>query len=129
MIRNTIPGTDLLNALAIGDPNGDIMNNGQPKGNVSVAEILAYLEQDHYLSKKEAAKHLALSIRTLDKWLHAIPHFRVGKKALFKKSELDKWMEHYRERPQNIDLRALLDESVRQALGEEEYSKRRRRRK
>jgi excisionase family DNA binding protein len=105
------------------------MTNEQPKGSVPVAEILAYLEQDRYLSKKETAKYLALSIRTLDTRLHEIPHFRIGKKRLFKKSELDEWMEHYRERPQNLDLRALLDDAVRQALGEKEYSKRRRRKK
>ena len=105
------------------------MTNEQPKGTAPGTEILAYLEKDHYLSKKEAAKYLALSIRTLDTRLHEIPHFRVGKKRLFKKSELDEWMEHYRERSQKIDLRALLDDSVRQALGEEEHSKRRRRRK
>jgi excisionase family DNA binding protein len=105
------------------------MNDRKPEGTVPVTEILAYLAQDRYLSKKEAAKYLALSIRTLDSRLHEIPHFRVGKKRLFKKSELDEWIEHYRERPQKIDLRALLDDSVRQALGEEEYAKRHRRKK
>jgi excisionase family DNA binding protein len=105
------------------------MTNEQLKGTVAVTESLAYLEQDRYLSKREAATYLALSIRTLDTRLHEIPHFRVGKKRLFKKSELDEWMEHYRERPQKLDLRGLLDEAVRQALGDEEYVKRRRSRK
>jgi excisionase family DNA binding protein len=81
------------------------MNNHQPKGTVPVTEILAYLEQDRYLSKKEAAKYLALSVRTLDKRLREIPHFRVGKKILFRNSGLHKWLEHYKEMPQKLDLR------------------------
>jgi excisionase family DNA binding protein len=84
------------------------------------------LEQDRYLSKKEAAKYLALSIRTLDTRLHEIPHFRVGKKRLFKKSELDEWMEHYREVLRELDLHALLDEAIRQARDKQEYAKSRR---
>jgi excisionase family DNA binding protein len=124
-----MPGTDLPNAWAILDPNGDIMNNGQPKGNVSVAEILAYLEQDRYLSKKDASKYLALSVRTMDSWIYEIPHYRVGKKMLFKKSELDKWMERYRESPQKINLNSIVEDAVRQVLGEKEYAKRRHRKR
>jgi excisionase family DNA binding protein len=77
------------------------------------------------LSKKEAAKYLSLSIRTLDTRIHEIPHFRIGKKRLFKKSELNEWMEHYREMPQKVDLGSIVDNAIRQVLGEEEYSKRR----
>jgi excisionase family DNA binding protein len=105
------------------------MNNPVPKGTVSVIEILAYLEQDRYLPKKDAAKYLALSIRTLDKQIHEIPHFRVGAKILFKKSELDRWMERYRESPQKLDLDSIVEDAVRQVLGGEEYAKRRHRKR
>jgi len=81
------------------------------------------------LSKKRAAKYLALSIRTLDTRVQVILHFREGKKRLFKKSELDEWMEHYREMPQKLDLRVLLDNAVRQVFSEEEYAKRQQSRK
>jgi excisionase family DNA binding protein len=112
-----------------GGPNGDIMSNEQPKGNVFVAEILAYLEHDRYLSKKDASKYLSLSIRTMDSRTQEIPHFRVGKKMLFKKSELDKWMERYRESPQKMDLNSIVEDAARQVLEEKEYAKRRHRKK
>jgi len=105
------------------------MNDDQPKGTISVSEILAYLDRDRYLSKRDATKCLALSVRTLDKWIHEIPHFRIGKKALFKKSELDKWMEHHRKVPQELDLDAIMESALRHVLGEEEYAKRRRRKR
>ncbi len=76
----------------------------QPAGVVSVAEVLLYLAQDRYLDKREAASYTSLSIRNLEARLAEIPHFRVGKKILFKKSEIDKWMETYREGgTQNLD--------------------------
>jgi excisionase family DNA binding protein len=108
---------------------GRKMNDSQPKGTVSVSEILAYLDQDRYLSKKDATKYLALSVRTLEKMLPEIPHFRVGKKVLFKKSELEKWMEQHRDRPQELDLDAIMESALRHVLGEEEYAKRRRRKR
>jgi excisionase family DNA binding protein len=64
---------------------------------VSVKEILGYLTQDRYMGKREAAAYTGLSTRTLESNLDEIPHFRVGKKILFKKSELDRWMETHRE--------------------------------
>jgi excisionase family DNA binding protein len=97
------------------------MSNHQLKGNVSVAEILVYLEQDHYLSKKDASKYLALSVRTMDARINEIPHFRVGTKMLFKKSELDKWMEHCRESPKKMDLNSIVEEAKGHVSGEDEY--------
>ena len=61
---------------------------------VSAREILAYVDRDRYLDKREAAAYTSLSIRNLEARLDEIPHFRVGKKILFKKSELDRWMEN-----------------------------------
>ena len=105
------------------------MTDTQPKGTVSVSEILAYLRQDRYLSKKEAVKYLALSERTISKRLPEIPHFRVGSKVLFLKSELDQWMEHYRESTRELDLDRIVEDALRTVLGEEEYAKRRHRRR
>jgi len=83
------------------------------------------MEQDRYLSKKDAAKYLALSVRTIDSRIDEIPHFRVGAKVLFKKSELDNWMEHYREIPREHDLGTIVDNATRQVLGEKEFAERR----
>ena len=70
---------------------------------VSVKEILAYLETDRYLSLKEAADYLPLSERTIREHLKTIPHFRCGRKIIFRKSELDRWMESFRVRDQDLD--------------------------
>ncbi len=83
----------------------------QPAGVVSVAEVLLYLAQDRYLDKREAASYTSLSIRNLEARLAEIPHYRVGKKILFKKSELDHWMESHREGGSH-DLDKIADDAV-----------------
>ena len=71
---------------------------------ISVAEVLAYLETDRYLSLKEAAEYLPLSERTIREHLKVIPHFRYGKKIIFRRSELDGWIESFRVRDQDLDV-------------------------
>jgi len=70
---------------------------------ISVSEILAYLQTDRYLDLKEAAQYLPLSKRTIWEHRNTIPHFRYGKKIIFRKSELDRWMETFRVRDQDLD--------------------------
>ena len=76
---------------------------------VSVQEILSYVDQDRYLDKRQAAEYTGLSTRTLESRLDEIPHFRVGKKILFKKSELDHWIEQFRE-SSSQDFDAMVDD-------------------
>ena len=77
---------------------------------VSVREVLAYIAQDKYLTLSEAAVYTRLGERTIRRRLHEIrPRpIRVGNRLLFKKSDLDQWMETYRLR----DLPRDLDEAV-----------------
>jgi len=82
---------------------------------VSVQEVLVYFDRDRYLDKQEAAKYTSLCVRTLEARLSEIPHFRVGNKILFKKSELDHWMESYREGTQNLDR--IADEAIESIKG------------
>jgi len=83
---------------------------------VSVQEVLLYFSQDRYLDKKEAAAYTSLSTRNLEARLPEIPHFRVGQKILFKKSELDRWMETCREGDsRNLDL--IADEAIKALRG------------
>ena len=65
---------------------------------VSVKEILNYIEQDKYMTLKEAAAYVRLSERTLRRQVNQIQPrpFKYGEKLLFKKSDLDQWMESYR---------------------------------
>ena len=70
---------------------------------VSVREVLNLIESDRYLDLKEAAEYLPLSERTIRQHLNEIPHFRCGRKIVFKKSELDQWMEGFRVRDQDLE--------------------------
>jgi excisionase family DNA binding protein len=90
------------------------------EGTVSVREILSYLERDRFFDKRQASDYLSLCVRSLEARLNEIPHFRVGARTLFKKSELDQWMERHRENPEAIDLERLADEVVAQVLGRSE---------
>ncbi len=72
-------------------------------GVVSVREVLNLIQSDRYMDLKEAAEYLPLSERTIRQHLNEIPCFRYGKKIIFKKSELDQWMESFRVRDQDLD--------------------------
>jgi len=78
---------------------------------ISVQEVLLYFSQDRYMNKREAAAYLCLSTRNLEARLPEIPHFRVGQKIRFKKSELDRWMETYREGDSH-NLDRIADDAV-----------------
>ncbi|MCZ6876693.1 MAG: helix-turn-helix domain-containing protein [Acidobacteria bacterium] len=70
----------------------------QPAGVVSVREVLTYFDSDRFFSKAELAKYLSISTRTIESHLPEIPHYRLfSSMLLFKKSEIDRWMEAYRE--------------------------------
>ena len=70
---------------------------------ISVSEVLAYLETDRFMDLKEAAEYLPLSERTIREYLNEIPHFRCGRKIVFRRSELDRWMETFRVRDRDLD--------------------------
>ena len=90
------------------------------EGTVSVREILSYLERDRFFDKRQASEYLSISVRNLEARLLEIPHFRLGSKTLFKKSEIDSYMERHRENPEAIDLERLADEVVMEVLGRQE---------
>ena len=90
------------------------MKSPPPKGTVDIHEVLAYLHADCYLDKKKAADYLDISVSNLEKRLKEIPHFRLGQKVLFKRSELDVWMEQFRERDEALDLKGLADAALAQ---------------
>lgn len=64
-------------------------------GVVRVSEILDHLDGDCYFSKREASKYAGLSIRSLDS-AHDLPRYKpMGKKVLYRKSDIDAWMRHH----------------------------------
>jgi excisionase family DNA binding protein len=86
------------------------------QGIVSVAEILHYISEDRSLPLSEAMRYLSLSERSLRKLLPEIKHYRVGSKLLFKKSDLDEWMERHVEASAEMDLSKLADEALKGLL-------------
>ena len=86
-------------------------------GTVSVAEIIAYIEQDKYLTLKEAAEYLPFCALTISKHLKEIPHFRYNRKLFFRKSELDQWAERWRVHTDDVDKAMQMAEEM---LGEVE---------
>jgi excisionase family DNA binding protein len=87
------------------------------QGMISESEILALRNHDRYLSLSEAIAYLSLSERTIRERLLEIRHYRVGVKLLFRKSELDKWMENHVEKSAGLDLGRLADEVIKDVLG------------
>jgi excisionase family DNA binding protein len=69
-----------------------------------------------YVDKAAAARYLGVSRRTLEtRMCEGLPHYRPGGengKVLFRRSQLDAWMEQYRQRASDIDLDAILDSVV-----------------
>jgi predicted DNA-binding transcriptional regulator AlpA len=56
------------------------------------------LEKECYINQKEAAKYLGIAVPTIKKWKNKFDDFpkpiRISEQAvLFKKKELDEWME------------------------------------
>jgi len=72
-----------------------------------------------YRSKPEAANYLGLSVRTLERLLPNIPHYKVGRRILFRIPEIDTWMEQYRRTPSDINLRQLAEEAANKLLHKE----------
>ena len=79
---------------------------------VSVREVLGYLEADRFMDLKETVEYLPLSERTIREHLNEIPHFRCGRKLVFRRSEIDRWMEGYRVTGKEVDEALELAEEI-----------------
>lgn len=49
--------------------------------------------REMWLTKKQAAEHLAVTTRTIERWQRdaGLPYFRVGSRCRYRASELDAW--------------------------------------
>jgi len=75
---------------------------------VSVKEVLVYLRNDLYMTLPVAAQYLAMSKNSLRAKLADVPHFVRGNRLVFKRSELDGWMET--QRVEIDDVAAIVQE-------------------
>jgi excisionase family DNA binding protein len=64
------------------------------------------------MQKSEASQYIGLGVRTIESLLPEIPHFRVGGRVLFRRSELDQWMQRHREHAWEVDVEKLADDAV-----------------
>jgi excisionase family DNA binding protein len=63
---------------------------------VTVADVLQFIAQDGYLGKRAAASFVGLGLRTLEKHKGEIPTYKIGKRVLYRRSELIQWVERHR---------------------------------
>ena len=82
----------------------------QPTGTVSVHEVISYVQSDRYMTLVQTLEYLPLSERNIRERLAEIPHYRVGTKLLFKRSELDLWMQGHRE--EELDITAIAEQAL-----------------
>ena len=88
--------------------------------NRMLEQLSARLSSNRSLSKRGAATYLGISVSFLERLLKEIPHFRVGRKLLFRQSELDDWLEGYRVNTATQDVKKLADDALRAVLKKEE---------
>jgi hypothetical protein len=80
-----------------------------------VEETTVTVALDPYLSLKALSRYSSLSVRSLRGYLtdpaHPLPHYRINRTLLVRRSEFDQWIAWYRHcrRP---DLDALVNEVV-----------------
>lgn len=72
---------------------------------------------DGFLSKDEASLYCSLSLRSIDyaRERGELIFYKHDKRVLFKKADLDRWMEQFRA---STDLDRLVDETVAEVLGQ-----------
>lgn len=51
------------------------------------------MDEDRLLTKDEAAKYLRISRTTLGRLMKKIPYIKLDRRVLFKKSDIDKFLE------------------------------------
>jgi excisionase family DNA binding protein len=109
-----------IKSIIKSDPNNHGLSQSQNSrekivcGFIPVAEILNFIISDRYIGKSEAASYLGMSLRTLQSQLSQIPHYRRGGKILFKLSELDRWMQQYRESSHSLD--GIIEDTARNVI-------------
>ena len=62
--------------------------------------------QTRFWDKRELARYLKLSIYTIDAWVsqRKIPFFKIGgRKVMFDKDEIEKWIANWRVEPNPVD--------------------------
>jgi excisionase family DNA binding protein len=89
------------------------------EGIVRVWEILAYLEADRYMTKRTAAAYIDHSDRIIEAAIRTgqLRAFRIGKKVLLRKSDIDAWILAGEVTRENrgvgkSDLRKLMDRAI-----------------
>ena len=95
--------------IQLGTPGTTSVTQPAPQESEALRNLIA--RGDRYLSLAEASQYLSISERSLRGSLETLPHFRFGsRKVLFKRSELDKWMERWRVKSVSHDVDSIISE-------------------
>lgn len=78
---------------------------------VALRDVLAYLQADRFLDKAEAARHCGVSVRTLESW-SGLPKYKPSGKCLYKLSELNAYIERFREQQTDVDVEAIVNSAL-----------------
>ena len=81
-----------------------------PTGTVDVEEILGWLQTDRFMGKKESRQYLGMGEKKFRAQSKLMPKYKVGGIWVFKRSELDEWMEQFRVEATSEDGSELGDE-------------------
>ncbi len=72
-----------------------------------IDNLVIRTDLDPYLSLKALSSYSGLSAKTLRKALsdplHPLPHYRMAGKILVRRSEFDRWMQHFRREGPELD--------------------------
>ena len=76
-------------------------------------------EPDPLMNRREVGEYLRIGPTRLDELLtkKGLPHFRFGRRVLFRKSEVDAWLERY-SKPSTQDTHDMADEAVQEVWEE-----------
>ena len=66
-----------------------------------------------WLTKKQVASRIQSSVSYVEKHLGEISHFKIGRRLLFDKDEIDAWIESHRVTKNQDDMKELIEEVVR----------------
>ena len=59
------------------------------------SKVLELVSTDYYMTVPEAAEYIKMSSSTIRRYLNEIKHFKRDRTILFKKSDLDNWVNQF----------------------------------
>lgn len=65
------------------------------------------IKDDRHLNVKQLSEYLGMSSQWIYNNMNTLPHFNLNRKPLFRKSEIDAWLEQYRVKNDEVPVTVL----------------------